>query len=91
MLESMSADVRMPIGEDTTCTMVPRDAVMLDGNANVVFVVQDGAAVEIPVKILGYDKLRAGVQAEKLSPGMHVITKGQERLRNGQPVTVVQP
>jgi len=91
LLEFMSADVRMPSGAEITCTTVPRDAVILDGNDNVIFVVQDNAAMRMPVEVLGYQDMRAGVRAEGLAPGMQIVTKGHERLRNGQPVTIIQP
>jgi RND family efflux transporter MFP subunit len=91
LLESMTVDVRLPIGGETTCTMVPRDAVILDGNDNVLFIVQDNAAVRMPVTVLGYEGLLAGVQAEGLTTGMLVVTKGNERLRDAQPVTVLKP
>jgi RND family efflux transporter MFP subunit len=91
LLEAMTADVRMPVGEEIACTMAPRDAVLLDGNENVLFVVQDNAAMRVPVTILGYEGMYAGVRAEGLVSGMHVVTKGNERLRDGQPVSVIQP
>ncbi|GMV94482.1 MAG: hypothetical protein AMXMBFR82_42600 [Candidatus Hydrogenedentota bacterium] len=91
LLEFMSADVRLPSGEETTCTMVPRDAVILNGNEYVLFVVQDNAAMRMSVKILGYTGSQVGVAAEGLTPGMQVVTKGNERLRDSQPVTIIQP
>lgn len=91
LLERMSADVRLPNGKETACAMVPRDAVIFDGNDNVVFLVQDNAAMRMPVNVLGYTDLQAGVEADGLSPGMRVVTKGHERLRDSQPVTIVQP
>jgi len=44
----------------------------------------------IPVKVAGYTGMNAGVHGEGLREGMKVVIKGNERLRDGQPVSVQQ-
>ena len=43
----------------------------------------------IPVDVIGYQALIAGVQSPNLAEGMQVVVKGNERLRNGQNVSLV--
>jgi len=91
LLESMTADVELPMGQATDCTIVPRDAVILDGGQHVLFAVNDGVVARVPVSVLGYDGMQAGIRADAVSPGVEIVTKGQERLRDGQPVSVSGP
>jgi multidrug efflux pump subunit AcrA (membrane-fusion protein) len=44
----------------------------------------------IPVTVVGYDGMNAGIQAQGLKEGMKVVVKGNERLREGQPVTITE-
>jgi multidrug efflux pump subunit AcrA (membrane-fusion protein) len=69
--------------------VAPRDAVILLSEQTVVFAVIDSKAKMIPVKVIGYQGQMAGVQGEGLSAGMKVVVKGNERLQDGQPVTVL--
>ena len=45
----------------------------------------------IPVQIVGYDGLSAGLESQGLSEGMLVVVEGNERLRNGQTVVFQKP
>ena len=45
----------------------------------------------IPVQIVGYDGLNAGVESPGLVEGMLVVTEGNERLKNGQTVAFQKP
>ena len=45
----------------------------------------------IPVQIVGYDGLNAGVQSQGLAEGMFVVVEGNERLRPGQSVAFQKP
>jgi RND family efflux transporter MFP subunit len=89
LLEAMSAQVDMPIGNVVDCLLVPRDALLLERGQNSIVVVQDGAAQHVPVKVLGYKGLTVGIAAEGLTAGLQAITKGHERVRDGQPVEVL--
>jgi RND family efflux transporter MFP subunit len=86
--EGMEARVRLPSGEKQQVVIVPRDAVIKKRGQNLVYAVVQGQAKPIPVQVVGYQGLEAGVAANGLKPGMQVVTKGNERLRPGQPVAV---
>jgi SOS-response transcriptional repressor LexA len=45
----------------------------------------------IPVQIVGYDGLSAGVESQGLAEGMFVVVDGNERLKNGQAVVFQKP
>jgi hypothetical protein len=34
--------------------------------------------------------MKAGINSHKISEGMKVVVKGNERLRDGQPVTIIE-
>jgi RND family efflux transporter MFP subunit len=84
--EGMEAVVRLPIGKKEKAFIVPRDALITVYGKTVVFTVQNSKAVMIPVQVIGYQAMNVGIQAEGLKEGMNVVVKGNERLRDGQPV-----
>ena len=88
MLEGMSAIVRLPIGEEAGCCLVPRDAVLKGAGGARIVTVKDGKAVSVPVAVMGNEGLLSGLEGDGLEPGMTVIVKGHERLRDGQSVEV---
>jgi RND family efflux transporter MFP subunit len=88
LAEGMEARVSLPSGFANKTLVVPRDAVIAARGNTVVWAVLDGKAVPVPVRVVGYRGLEAGVTAEKLAEGMDVVIKGNERLRPGQPVVI---
>jgi RND family efflux transporter MFP subunit len=90
LLEGMEARVRLPVGERITTLFVPRDAVLTQFGSTVVVAVVDSKAMIIPAKVIGYQGMKAGINSQKISEGMKVVVKGNERLRNGQPVTIIK-
>jgi len=88
--EGMEARVELPIAERKQSLVVPRDALINLFGSNVVFAVVDSKAKMIPVKVIGYEETIAGVNAHGLEEGMKVVVKGNERLRDGQPVIEAQ-
>ena len=88
LIEGMEAMVMLPVGEKQQAVIVPRDAVLSMFGMTVIFVVTDSKASMLPVKVAGYDGLKAGVLAEGLREGMKVVVKGNERLRDGQEVKI---
>lgn len=88
LYEGMEARVRLPRGRRVKAMMINRDAVLNMFGNTVVFAAKDGMAVMIPVEVVGYDGFNAGITGEGLSEGMALVVKGNERLRQGQPVTV---
>lgn len=90
LIEAMVASVRLPTGQKTDSLYVPLDAILLGQPENVVFKVESGRARRIPVEIVGNSGLSAYFRADGVSPGDRVIVKGHERLRDGDPVEVIQ-
>ena len=90
LFEGMEARVRLPIGQTMKTLMVPRDALLRLSDETVVAAVIDAKAVIIPVQVLGYRGTKAGINSQKVSTGMKVVVKGNERLRGGQPVMILQ-
>jgi RND family efflux transporter MFP subunit len=88
--EGMEARVELPVAEKKQSLIVPRDAVINLFGSTVVFAVVDSKAKMIPVKVIGYEETMAGVNARGLEEGMKVVVKGNERLRDGQPVVEAQ-
>ncbi|QJB55148.1 efflux RND transporter periplasmic adaptor subunit [Pseudodesulfovibrio sp. zrk46] len=86
LAEGMEARVLLPRGLGGSTMLVPRDAVISMRGDQVVWAVIDGKAVPMPVYVVGYRGLTAGVKSPKLKEGMDVVVKGNERLRPGQAV-----
>lgn len=89
LLEGMAAKVRLPRDERIEATVVNRDAVISSRGKMVLWTVEDGKAVMVPVKVIGYDGIMAGVSGAGLGKGTVVVIKGNERLRPGQAVSIV--
>ncbi len=88
LFEGMEAKVTLPSGDRKNTLIVPRDAVINSFGNMVVYTVNETEATMVPVEIVGYAGMNAGIAAEGLAKGMKVIIKGHERLRPGQPVMV---
>jgi len=91
LIEGMSAKVTMPQGESKKTLIVPRDAVISKFGRTVVFLAQDAKATMLPVRVIGFESLDAGVASPGLKEGMLVVVEGNERLRNGQAVAYKPP
>lgn len=91
LIEGMSAKVTLPTGEIKKTLIVPRDAVISQFGRTVVFLAQDSKATMLPVQVIGFEGLDAGVASPGLKEGMLVIVEGNERLRNGQDVAFKPP
>lgn len=89
LIEGMSARVALPTGKPQITLVVPRDAVISVFGQTAVFAVKESKAQMIPVNVLGYQDLLAGVEGQGLAAGMQVVVKGNERLRNGQMVSLI--
>lgn len=88
LVEGMEARVTLPTGKKEKTLAVPRDAVITVFGRTAVYVVNDSAAHMIPVEVVGYEGMIAGVRADGLREGMRVVVKGNERLGEGQPVMI---
>jgi RND family efflux transporter MFP subunit len=81
----MEALVTFNLAGSREAVLVPKDAVVNAGRDRLVYKINDGKAVPVIVEILGYYDGNAAVNGE-LKPGDQVVTRGNERLRPGQPV-----
>jgi membrane fusion protein (multidrug efflux system) len=88
LIEGMSARVILPTADSRQALIVPRDAVIAKFGQNVVFAVSDSRARMIPVKVVGYSGLDAGVESNQLKAGMLVVVGGNERLGDQQAVVI---
>jgi multidrug efflux pump subunit AcrA (membrane-fusion protein) len=68
---------------------MPKDAIVTQGNNKLVFFVADGRAMPVNVKVLGYYDGNVAVEGN-LTPGTQVVIRGNERLRPGQAVLVIE-
>jgi len=91
LIEGMEARVRVPTGAQGRSLFVPRDALVTAMGRTIVYAVEENKAKGIPVQVTAYDGNRAAVRGEGLARGMAVIVKGNERVREGQSVTVSPP
>ncbi len=90
LMEGMEARVKLPGGKKVTTLMVPRDAILNMFGRDMVAVVIDSKAKIIPTSVIGYRETRAGINSQHISEGMRVVVKGNERLRDGQPVNILK-
>ncbi|PLX82404.1 MAG: efflux RND transporter periplasmic adaptor subunit [Desulfuromonas sp.] len=88
LFEGMEARVALPTGPARESFVVPRDAIVSGPGGTSVALVAEGQAQFVPVMVLGYLGLSAGIEGEGLTEGASVVVKGNERLRPGQPVRV---
>ena len=93
LIEGMEATASLPAGARETVLFVPRDGVITQFGMQVVFTAlesDEGVTVKmVPVSLVGYDGMNAGIRGEGLVAGVKVVVNGNERLRDGQPVIVV--
>ena len=83
----MLAIVRMPVGEPQPSVVVPKDAIVSQGNEKVVMVIGEDDTVQ-RVSVRTGSSAGAWVAVEGgVRPGDRVITRGNERVFPGQPVT----
>lgn len=90
LAEGMEVRVSLPSGTANKTLIVPRDAVISSRGKLVVVAVVEGKAQPIPVRVIGFRGMEAGVEGEGLQAGMTVVVKGNERLQPGQPVNPVE-
>jgi len=88
LIEGMEARALVPAAEKITGLKVNRDALIDRFGQNVIWLVKDSKAKMVPVQVTGYDGMFVGISGPDLEPGEMVVVKGNERLREGQPVMV---
>ncbi len=80
--------VRIPIARPRTSVAVPRDAIVLRANSQFLFVIRDDVAVRETVET-GVSQGDLVEVVGILDAGEMVVTRGAERLRDGQPVNII--
>ncbi len=88
-IEGMEARVSLPVGKRAKALLIHRDALITVMGRVAVYTVKDSKAVMIPVEVIGYDRVDAGIRSKGLKAGMPIVVKGNERIRNGQGVIVL--
>ena len=79
----------LPVGDPRKALLVPKDALVLSGNGKVVFVVIDQTAHLVPVETGDAYGSLIEVKGD-LKPDLKIVIRGNERLRPGQPVKIIQ-
>jgi RND family efflux transporter MFP subunit len=100
LMPGAPVDVAFPVTVDTaqasdaeagSAVIVPRDALVLGAVDVRVLEVIDGTAKPIQVEVLASAGDRAVIRAPGLRAGAMLVTRGNERLRPGQSVRVLEP
>lgn len=86
LIEGMEATILLPTAAAVDGLLVPRDAVINQLGRDVIFLAAEGTAKMIPVQIKGYQGMQVAVTGTGLEAGQQVVIKGNERIRDGQPV-----
>jgi RND family efflux transporter MFP subunit len=82
----MLVQVALPIGKDEPTLLVPKDAVVIQGQGRFVYLLgEDDTVSMVPVTLGGAAGDWYSVTGD-LTPGQRVVTRGNERLRPGQKV-----
>ncbi|MCB9761367.1 MAG: efflux RND transporter periplasmic adaptor subunit [Alphaproteobacteria bacterium] len=81
-----SVPVRFSVTWGDDGVLLPRDALVLGPGTSRVVKVVDGAAESFEVQVLATASSGALVSSDKLAPGDTVVTRGNERVRPGQPI-----
>ncbi len=84
----MAATVSFRVGAKRRQMLLPKDAIVTAGNQRLVYVVAKDKVVPVSVEVVGYDDNDAAVKGD-LKPGQQIVVRGNERLRPGQHVKVV--
>lgn len=90
LADNQSVTVLIPVGELRTAVTVSKDAIIERGGNMSVFVVRDGAAVPTPVTV-GDGTGNRFIVRTGLKPGDDVVVRGNEGLRPGQRLVIIEP
>ncbi len=81
--------VILQAGAPYEALVIPKDALVLRGGAEFVFVMKDGSVTQVPVVAVNHVNSEVEVKGP-LESGMIVVVEGNERLFPGQPVRVLE-
>jgi RND family efflux transporter MFP subunit len=89
VFDGMEVKVSLPRDLKQESLVVPRDAVIKRFGQDVIFIDNDGKAMMLPVKVVGYNKTSVAVEAQGLVEGANVVVKGNERIFPDQPIKII--
>ena len=81
-------DVVVALAQIPNATLVPREAVNTGPDGQFVYVIKDGTAQQVPVKVLFDDGVKNAVSSTLLRKGDQVIVEGQLRVIPGAKVSI---
>jgi RND family efflux transporter MFP subunit len=85
----MFANVEVVLVEKPQTLVIPREAILEAGNEMSVFVVEGNKAVRRPITI-GYEQERMVEALKGLNEGDQVVIKGQQLIRDGSAIRVIE-
>ena len=85
----MEAKATFNLGTTKDALLVPKDAIVTAGSSRLVYVVASTVAQPVNIDVVGYHDGNVAVEG-LLEPGDSVVIRGNERLRPGQPVEVIE-
>lgn len=85
----MLCRVSLAIGEPNSVLAVPKDAVVNIGQNHLVYLVREGLAQPLSVQLGNASDSMIEIKGP-IKPGTQVVIRGNERLRPGQPVQIIE-
>ena len=90
MIEHLSAETEVPSAGPRELQLIPRAALLQNPGGDTVYTIRDGKTALIGVNIVVRSGDYIAVDNVDIKAGMAVIVDGNDRLRPGQPVQVVE-
>ena len=69
--------------------IIPKEAIVVRGISQLIYIVENGVAKAITIKILNQNEKFAAVEGEGLNAGAELIIDGQNVVQNGEKVKKV--
>lgn len=91
MLENLSVEADIPTGEHRILRTLPRAALIQAPGKPTVYTITDGKAEAVKFDIAARIGDQVASNDDAIKPGMKVVIDGNDRLRPGQAVQVVDP
>ena len=85
----MEAKATFSLGTTKDALLVPKDAIVTAGESRLVYMVGSSTAQPVNVQVIGYYDGNVAVEGS-LKPGDSVVIRGNERLRPGQVVEILE-
>ncbi|MFC1685184.1 efflux RND transporter periplasmic adaptor subunit [Pseudomonadota bacterium] len=90
MIENLSVEAQVASAAPRHLRMIPRAALLQVQGAAMVYTIVEGKAVPVGVNIVARSGDHIAVDNPEITVGMAVVVDGNDRLRPGQPVQVVE-